>query len=482
MTMVTTDDVIACVGGPVEWLQQGNTPVARVPQGIIRVAPDRQLQQEQRHRHPAFAPHIAQILDIAGHPALLEADLGRATVSHAVLDAFHQSTPPRTETVQGTVGDVLTALHPHGAKPKLTPFIRSLRSQKQLGTPLPFVPRQQKLQRALSQPISITVSRGWTHGALTPARMFAQGLCHWRHARMDGIQETDTAALLAPEDATTAQLMVMVASNLRHNPLRAARALFRLNLGLQPTPETAVLHITAHRGIPTAVLEQIVNCPIDVPSPAQRVAQALSRARRLNIGGQPVTASSSPPIPVQKDSHFWLPRGRDHTDLFAKWADVRLMEDEQARYSLTPEAHALRIATQMKVDGRRVLDAFCGAGGNAIAFARRGAKVVAMDTDARRLSMAKHNAKVYGVSHQIEFRQGDFFRTSPRADVVFLDPPWEHGEDLINRAWRRGRSLYPTGTIKLPRTHTVPDEDAIAVYTTKEGFPSFITVSWDRHS
>lgn len=40
--------------------------------------------------------------------------------------------------------------------------------------------------------------------------------------------------------------------------------------------------------------------------------------------------------------------------------------------------------------------------------------------------MAKHNAKIYGVAHKIQFIVGDFFALAPtlRADVVFMSPPW----------------------------------------------------------
>jgi trimethylguanosine synthase len=76
-----------------------------------------------------------------------------------------------------------------------------------------------------------------------------------------------------------------------------------------------------------------------------------------------------------------------------------------------------------------VLDGFCGAGGNAIAFARTCRWVVAIDTDGERLARARANARVYGVADRIEFIQGDFLAVAPRlralaADVVFLGPPW----------------------------------------------------------
>ena len=56
----------------------------------------------------------------------------------------------------------------------------------------------------------------------------------------------------------------------------------------------------------------------------------------------------------------------------------------------------MRIAAQATELGiGSVADLFCGCGGNAIAFARRGISVKAVDTNAARLQMAQHNARIY---------------------------------------------------------------------------------------
>ena len=87
--------------------------------------------------------------------------------------------------------------------------------------------------------------------------------------------------------------------------------------------------------------------------------------------------------------------------------------------------------------------------------------MVAMERDATRITMAKHNAKVYGVAARIDFRCGDCLALLPHlkgevngswkgrgasgqergqdaaaaamGDVLFVDPPW--GED-----WNRTRT------------------------------------------
>lgn len=52
--------------------------------------------------------------------------------------------------------------------------------------------------------------------------------------------------------------------------------------------------------------------------------------------------------------------------------------------------------------------------------------VIAIDIDAKKIEMAKHNAGVYNVADRIEFIVGDFLQmfTKLEGDIVFLSPPW----------------------------------------------------------
>jgi len=94
---------------------------------------------------------------------------------------------------------------------------------------------------------------------------------------------------------------------------------------------------------------------------------------------------------------------------------------------------ANQIAERCRCD--TVLDAFCGVGGNAIAFAKTCERVIALDINPTRLALARHNAAIYGVADRIDFILADYFTfirsylalrsTSVRKiDVVFLSPPW----------------------------------------------------------
>ena len=98
--------------------------------------------------------------------------------------------------------------------------------------------------------------------------------------------------------------------------------------------------------------------------------------------------------------------------------------DPEALYSLVIQEAALRTASV--TPGRHVVDAFCGAGGSAIGFARAGKRVTAIELNPARLEMARYNARLFGVDSQIEFLQGDALELWPtvKADSVFLSPPW----------------------------------------------------------
>ncbi|KZT36864.1 S-adenosyl-L-methionine-dependent methyltransferase [Sistotremastrum suecicum HHB10207 ss-3] len=127
--------------------------------------------------------------------------------------------------------------------------------------------------------------------------------------------------------------------------------------------------------------------------------------------------------------------------------DQGCLLDEEGWYSVTPEALAQQIAERCRCD--TILDAFCGVGGNAIAFAQTCERVIAMDISPIRLALARHNAAIYGVEDRIEFILGDYVSfakslTTPeedgsnsqprrKIDVVFLSPPWGGPSYLTSR-------------------------------------------------
>ncbi|GLV34654.1 Trimethylguanosine synthase 1 [Carabus blaptoides fortunei] len=135
---------------------------------------------------------------------------------------------------------------------------------------------------------------------------------------------------------------------------------------------------------------------------------------------------------------YWFRR----FSLFNKF-DEGIKLDQESWFSVTPEKVAKHTAKRCKCDV--IIDAFCGAGGNAIQFAFTCERVIAIDIDPHKISLAKHNAQVYGVADRIEFIVGDFFSLAStlKADVVFLSPPWGGPKYLENDVFDLETMLLP---------------------------------------
>jgi len=112
--------------------------------------------------------------------------------------------------------------------------------------------------------------------------------------------------------------------------------------------------------------------------------------------------------------------------LFSRF-DEGILLDEEGFWSVTPEILAKHQARRCRTG--KILDAFAGCGGNAIAFANEGANVTAIDISYDRLKLLRHNARIYGIGEEkISIIQGDFVNLAKnhrlKADIVFLSPPW----------------------------------------------------------
>lgn len=165
--------------------------------------------------------------------------------------------------------------------------------------------------------------------------------------------------------------------------------------------------------------------------PRSQAADLAARLRGLGFGGQALALAIAPRLkrPAIRAGRTRDARLRRVTTPGFTRPGVRL--DEEGRYSLTPESIALWLGRRAARLGTEplVLDACCGAGGNAIGFARAGCRVVALERDRSRLALARHNAGVYGVAQRIRFQQADSparLRAwpGPPADLLFVDPPW----------------------------------------------------------
>jgi hypothetical protein len=153
-------------------------------------------------------------------------------------------------------------------------------------------------------------------------------------------------------------------------------------------------------------------------------ADLTARLRGIGLGGSAIAVEVDPPLSraaIRRARQQDARRRRDVTPA----SDLRgLRMDDEARVSWTPAALAQRMAA--RAAGWRVVDAGCGAGGNAIAFAAAGCEVVAIERDAARLEMARHNVAIAGVRDRVELLCGDALELIPGlgADLLFVDPPW----------------------------------------------------------
>lgn len=129
--------------------------------------------------------------------------------------------------------------------------------------------------------------------------------------------------------------------------------------------------------------------------------------------------------------------------------DLGIKLDRESWFSVTPEKVAAYTAARCECD--IIIDAFCGAGGNTIQFAKTCHKVIAIDIDPKKIEMAKHNASIYGVCDKIEFIVGDFFQLAPtlKADCVFLSPPWGGPQYLKEDLFDIEKSLLPLPAAQL---------------------------------
>ena len=119
-------------------------------------------------------------------------------------------------------------------------------------------------------------------------------------------------------------------------------------------------------------------------------------------------------------------------DLLSAWyqANARLPTNT-AQYGpdIATEAE-LRLCGD--VSGKRVLDLGCGGAQDAVAFARQGAKVIAVDHSAEQLAFGRRLAEGEGV--KVELRQGDLadlaFVSTASIDLVFSSYAFGYVEDL----------------------------------------------------
>lgn len=215
--------------------------------------------------------------------------------------------------------------------------------------------------------------------------------------------------------------------------------------------------------------------------PREEAADLSARLRGLGFGGERLVVEIAPPLPRAAQRRALTDEARRRRAGSPGFLRPNVRLDAEARRSLTPEALALRLGERAHC--ARVLDACCGAGGNAIGFARAGCTVTAIDIDPERLALARWNARIYGATARIQFVCGDARALAAEhpADLLFVDPPWGERYDKqrvvladlpLLQSMLELRSRFPELWAKVPPSFvpaSVPGARAEAFFGVGEG-------------
>jgi Methylase involved in ubiquinone/menaquinone biosynthesis len=122
--------------------------------------------------------------------------------------------------------------------------------------------------------------------------------------------------------------------------------------------------------------------------------------------------------------------------------------------------------------GKRVLELGCGAGQAAVAFARMGARTIAVDSSAEMLAAARRRAEWATVG--IDFHLGDLselaFVPAESIDLVFCGATIDYVEDLGRVLRSVHRVLRPQGAFVFSLEHPV----SLCLETTGPGGPALV--------
>ncbi|MFJ9178927.1 methyltransferase domain-containing protein [Streptomyces sp. NPDC102360] len=115
---------------------------------------------------------------------------------------------------------------------------------------------------------------------------------------------------------------------------------------------------------------------------------------------------------------------------------------------------AYRAGAFERLGVRSVADLCCGIGGDAIALARAGIRVLAVDRDPLTCAVARANAEALGLAGLIEVREADVTEVDTSAyDAVFVDPARRGGRGRIfdPEAYSPPLSWAVSAALKAPR-------------------------------
>jgi tRNA (guanine10-N2)-dimethyltransferase len=116
--------------------------------------------------------------------------------------------------------------------------------------------------------------------------------------------------------------------------------------------------------------------------------------------------------------------------------------------SLTPMLARTLCNISGVMEGKKVLDPFCGPGGFLIEAGTLGADVSGIDIEAKMVRGARNNLAYYGVKGRVDLGDATELKIKHKFDIVLTDPPYGRGSTTKGR---EVENLYDEGTASIFR-------------------------------
>lgn len=150
---------------------------------------------------------------------------------------------------------------------------------------------------------------------------------------------------------------------------------------------------------------------------------------------------------------------RNRQLLFSKINSSQIYMTEELWFSVTPEILAIFLAKFVRAclpNAKKVMDVFCGGGGNSIQFAKLFPKVYGVDSSLEHLYCTYRNAQAYDVADRIWLKYGSWERIASKGrfsklniDCIFGSPPWGGPRYLKQDVYDLENALQPMGITEM---------------------------------
>ncbi|QLQ81430.1 hypothetical protein HG537_0F01910 [Torulaspora globosa] len=145
--------------------------------------------------------------------------------------------------------------------------------------------------------------------------------------------------------------------------------------------------------------------------------------------------------------------------LFSKINDCPIYMTDELWFSVTPELIAKFLAKFIRAclpGATKVMDVFCGGGGNTIQLAKIFPIVYGIDSSLEHLYCTYRNARAYDVADRIWLKHGSWQDIAAKGrfaklgiDCIFGSPPWGGPDYLASKSYDLETALQPMGITEM---------------------------------